>query len=463
MPSAVSATPASVPDMPHRATPRRADRRLPLAVADALWAELTTNSAVPAASGALTCFPSDPRAGYLLLGARVLPTAQGPDGQWHVHEADVRRAAEELSAVLMERGGMVRVAPAHGPLRANQKDGPALRWRQRLGQEWSRSRLDAASERSRGNAALPHLVGIDWRRATVERTQARAEDTWWLPRALVRILDAAEHAEAQWLLAARTCQRCDTVADPPDQWPLQTGSGRQTICPDCRTTTPRPYKGELDGQVYSVLSKRRASLEVSEWQCAVCRQAPACVVDHCHEHGYVRAPVCQPCNTRERPNYLYSNDVYVTSRYTSLFHTNAQDWLRHWHRCPGCRARTALPLPHLAALTALLVGEPLRPTHRDPHSSRRRTPCGELRASWSGSHHTPGSCMISLSVGYCPSGEHRTLAQVPYREALDRFHTWLAKTAPAVAAAAGPGRHDTAPVQFHPVIADTSSEGLALF
>ncbi|MEE1806928.1 endonuclease domain-containing protein [Streptomyces sp. BE133] len=26
------------------------------------------------------------------------------------------------------------------------------------------------------------------------------------------------------------------------------------------------------------------------WACAVCRTAPATVLDHCHEHGYVRAP-----------------------------------------------------------------------------------------------------------------------------------------------------------------------------
>jgi hypothetical protein len=279
----------------------------------------------------------------------------------------------------------------------------------------------------------------------------------------VKLLDAAEHTEAQWLLAARTCQRCHAVADQSGHWRVQAGSGWQTLCPDCRTTALRPYKDELEGQLYSVLSKKRGVLEVSGWTCAVCDDAPAVALDHCHEHGYVRGPVCQPCNTRERPNYLYSNDVYVTSRYTSLFHAQAEEWLRHWHRCPGCRARTTLPLPHLAALSALLVGGPLRPTHRDPHSSRRRTLCGELRASWTGSHNAPGSCVITLSVDYCPSGEHRVLAQVPYREAVDRFRAWLAQAAPAVARAAGPGRHDAVPAQFRPVIPDASGEGLALF
>jgi hypothetical protein len=228
-------------------------------------------------------------------------------------------------------------------------------------------------------------------------------------------------------------------------------------------TRLRRYNGELEGRRYAELSKRRGTLEVSGWMCALCQEAPAFALDHCHEHGYVRAPVCQSCNTRERPNYLYNNDVQVTGRYADLFHTRAQDWLTHWHRCPGCRARTALPLPHLAALTALLTGEPLRPTHRDPHSSRGRKPCGELRASWTGSHNAPASCVITISVDSCPSGEHRVLAQVPYREALVRFRAWLATTAPGVATAAGPGRHDSIPAQFRPVVADTSTEELTLF
>lgn len=225
----------------------------------------------------------------------------------------------------------------------------------------------------------------------------------------------------------------------------------------------RRYNGEMDGRRYAELSRKRGALELSTWMCAVCQNVPASVLDHCHEHGYVRAPVCPSCNTRERPNYLYRDDVHVTARYEDLFHAHAKDWLGHWHRCPGCRARTALPLPHLAALTALLAGEPLRPTHRDPHSSRNRKPCGELRASWSGTHNTPNTCTITISVDFCPSGEHRTLTKVPYREALERFRTWLAEAAPDVAAAAGPGRHESVPARFRPVIADTSSEGLALF
>ncbi|MFE2778497.1 endonuclease domain-containing protein [Streptomyces massasporeus] len=122
------------------------------------------------------------------------------------------------------------------------------------------------------------------------------------------------------------------------------------------------------------------------WACAVCRTAPAIVLDHCHEHGYVRAPVCQSCNTLERPDHLYSNDIRVANRYTRLFHTDTDHWLRHWHRCPGCRARTTLPPSHLAAWTAHIACRSLRPTHRAP---RGRKPCGMLRVSWTGSQNAP--------------------------------------------------------------------------
>ncbi|MFB7293766.1 endonuclease domain-containing protein [Actinacidiphila glaucinigra] len=447
-------------------TTRRTHGLLTLAAAEALWPELLSKSTVPAAPEAFTGSPANPRSGYVLLGSHLVPTVQDADDRWHVHEADVRRAAAELRLVTLNKNALVHVRPGHVPS-AGQGDARALRWRQRLGREWIQARNYDTSDGSwqqTGGDHLRHLAGIDWRRVLVVRTKTQAARTWWVPRTLGQVLDAAERAEAQWLLAARTCSRCGAKADNrPETWRVQTGSGQQTICHACRTTTLRPYTRELEGRLYSALSKKRGSLAVSGWRCAVCEEAPASVIDHCHEHGYVRAPVCQGCNTRERPNYLYRNDVYVTDRYASLFHTHAQDRLRHWHRCPGCRARTTLPLPHLAALTALLVGAPVRPTHRVRHSSRRRTPCGELRASWMGSYNQPRSCVITLSVDYCPSGEHSTLAQVPYRVAVDRFRVWLSETAPEAAAAAGPSRHDTVPAQFRPVIPDTSNPLPSLF
>ncbi|MFB7112163.1 hypothetical protein [Streptomyces sp. NPDC056291] len=148
----------------------------------------------------------------------------------------------------------------------------------------------------------------------------------------------------------------------------------------------------------------------------------------------------------------------MANHYTRLFHTHIADRLR----CPGCRARTTLPLPHLAARTVLIACRSLRPAHRDPRGSRARKPCGVLRVSWTGSHHAPGSCLLTVAVGFCPFGEHPVLARVLYREAADRFCAWPAGTAPAVAAAAGPDCLDGLSARFRSVIADASGEGLAL-
>ncbi|MFD7877780.1 endonuclease domain-containing protein [Streptomyces sp. NPDC059766] len=531
--------------MSQRVTPGRTDGLLTLGAADALWVDLTAGSAVPTASGAFTRSPSRAGMGYVLLGAQVVATVRAGGGQWSVAEAEVRRAAAELSTVAMDRRDLVRVGPFRGVPRQQGDEETPLRWRRRIAGELREQ--DGPERAARRDDGRPyHLAGIDWRRILVVQTHAGPQRTWWLPRAVVRLLDAAEHAETQWVHTARTgragvaatepsarsrgeaaaasespvrtgragvaaaeplarSRRAAAAAtEPPgptrragaaaSESPVRTGragvaaaeppaptrragvaaaespaqlrqvpeaDGRRTTSPRSATAVPRPYGGELEGRLYSVLSRQPGtSRQVAGWTCAVCRTAPAAVLDHCHEHGYVRAPLCQSCNTQERPDHLYSNDIRVANRYTRLFGTDAVAWLRHWHRCPGCRARTTLPLPHLAAWTAHTACRSLRPTHP---ASRGRKPCGVLRVSWTGSQNAPRSCLLTVTVDFCPSGEHRVLAQVPYREAVERFRRWLAETAPAVAAAAGPDRLDDLPAQSRPVVEDTGGEGLSLF
>lgn len=64
---------------------------------------------------------------------------------------------------------------------------------------------------------------------------------------------------------------------------------------------PTLYNGELAGQKYRVdrADRVRQGWPVaSEFMCAGCLTAQARVWDHCHTHGYVRAPLCNRCNTR---------------------------------------------------------------------------------------------------------------------------------------------------------------------
>ncbi|MEJ8632015.1 endonuclease domain-containing protein [Streptomyces sp. MS2.AVA.5] len=382
------------------------------------------------------------------------------NGPWRVPEAEVRRAAAAWNAVEMDARDLVRIGPFRGLPEQERTGGTLCGWRRRISWE-----LRGAEHpgRQAGHEPGPwsHLAGVDWRRLLlVQWSRDGAERSWWLPRAVVRLLDTAEHTENQWLHTTRSRTADNSVAGQHrrDRRAIDSQSGTGVDGP---AIPQRPYTGELRGQLYSVLSRKPGmSRQVAGWVCAVCGTAPAAVLDHCHEHGYVRAPVCPSCNTLERPDHLYDNDIRVASRYRRLFDTDAVGWLRHWHRCPGCRTRTTLPLPHLAAWTAHTATRTLRPTHP---GSRGRKPCGVLRVSWTGSQNTPRSCLLTVSVDFCPSGEHRVLARVPYREAVEQFRTWLAETAPAVAAAAGPDRLDDLPAEPRPVIADTNGEGQALF
>lgn len=59
------------------------------------------------------------------------------------------------------------------------------------------------------------------------------------------------------------------------------------------------YTGQLHGYRYrSDRVGRRGWPVASQFMCSGCLSVRASVWDHCHTHGYVRAPLCATCNTR---------------------------------------------------------------------------------------------------------------------------------------------------------------------
>ncbi|MCT9087318.1 endonuclease VII domain-containing protein [Streptomyces sp. ASQP_92] len=59
------------------------------------------------------------------------------------------------------------------------------------------------------------------------------------------------------------------------------------------------YDGELAGERYCVDRKGRQNWPAAaQFMCASCITERASVWDHCHTHGFVRAPLCNRCNTR---------------------------------------------------------------------------------------------------------------------------------------------------------------------
>lgn len=59
------------------------------------------------------------------------------------------------------------------------------------------------------------------------------------------------------------------------------------------------YGGELAGRRYRVdRGGRQDWPTASRFMCSACMTVRASVWDHCHTHGFVRAPLCSTCNTR---------------------------------------------------------------------------------------------------------------------------------------------------------------------
>ncbi|MEV2235392.1 hypothetical protein AB0H69_43495 [Streptomyces phaeochromogenes] len=206
-----------------------------LSAADALWVGLTNGGAVPIVCAAFAHFPADAGAGYVLLGGCVVGTVRAHGGPWGVLESEVRQAAAEVNMVAMDCRDLVRIGPFGGTPKQNQNNAAPLRWRQRIARELQ-EKSDAERAASSEDGRLHHLAGIDWRRAFVEEARHRTARAWWLPRAVVRLLDLAEHAETRWLQAARTDQK--TTATTGRCEPPAVGRRRaSTALPPCRAST----------------------------------------------------------------------------------------------------------------------------------------------------------------------------------------------------------------------------------
>lgn len=396
------------------------------------------------------------RQGYVLLGAVAIGAVK-KSGKWFVAEEDVVRAARALHAVQVDAEDLVRVDPVSawvgGPQDAG--DGQALRWRDRIGWLYAHAvqARDWGADWSLTTAWIPHLAGIDWQRWVVERRQP-GETSWWIPRAVAEVLDSAEAAEADWLVAARTCETCGAVTEPSSPWRAQVSDGWRTRCPECWAKTLSPYREELYNTKYSREARSRGRGDISGWLCAVCQKKPAFALDHCHDHGMVRAPVCSPCNMNERLQSQRESAGESSRLWYQVMHGEVSVWLRHWHRCAGCRERNTLPMSHMAAYTAHIVGSPLRPRHR-----KGEWQCGWLMPSWVGSPLAPAACTISVDFrSTCIDHQSGLLAEVPYREALALVRSFIQEKAPDVAAAAGPGDLGRAPAVFRPVVADDGQD-----
>ncbi|MFJ2008002.1 endonuclease domain-containing protein [Streptomyces chartreusis] len=156
---------------------------------------------------------------------------------------------------------------------------------------------------------------------------------WVLPRVYADMLDRWQERDRALAEQARICTGCQRRGSS-SAWRTPTATGYVTLCPACSGEAFQAYRGHLHGVAYrSVRRTHRAD----DYLCRLCRGSRASIWDHCHEHGYVRGPVCASCNTFE------GKGVAFLRRDGSV---------QHLLECSGCReART---LPHRFHLAVLL-------------------------------------------------------------------------------------------------------------
>lgn len=141
---------------------------------------------------------------------------------------------------------------------------------------------------------------------------------------------------------------------------------------------PEVYEGQLSGRRYRVDRADRQGWPVaSRFMCSGCMSAGARVWDHCHVHGFVRAPLCNTCNTRywgwvapaAWPARAEPQPRYQLLPLVSRVRRRAPRTVQRMSAVQGCLFRRGGPYP---TATATIAGGPC--TCASPHGAllRRR-------------------------------------------------------------------------------------------
>ncbi|MGW4910805.1 endonuclease domain-containing protein [Streptomyces sp. NPDC004270] len=95
------------------------------------------------------------------------------------------------------------------------------------------------------------------------------------------------------------------------------------------------YDGELVGERYRVDPPgRRSWPTAARFMCASCMTAQASVWDHCHTHGFVRAPLCNRCNTRYWRGWRPQHGRATHSRnFDDSYYRWCPEHADQWRRC----------------------------------------------------------------------------------------------------------------------------------
>jgi len=233
---------------------------------------------------------------------RSLIRVEKVSGRWHVSLRDVRNAALDLAALHTAdlRGHLVLDHAKRG-------------WQAKLVTALDKAQL---RERDHQQEAAPGGGGwfwsAPWGFLDLPSVARRRRGQWSVPETYVAIIEAGQALQKAALAERDRCARCGGVVKDFYDHAIRTGQGWDGLCPECHATHVdglRDYAGHLRDIPFA-RSQYRKNDPASNYRCVACSQ-PASAWDHCHEHGYIRGPLCARCNT---------NDGWLGNPYTSRAH-----------------------------------------------------------------------------------------------------------------------------------------------
>lgn len=315
-----------------------------LAAGRDLIADLTRGASLPVEVDALESGAFQP-CGSVILGDVPLH-GRKISGRWLVEEAAVREAARVLAAPV----DLADLVPPPPPDASGLSAGTWFDWRERLRDTIERRRYypDEADVDAAWSTSREDMAGVQFRRLITQ-----AGGAWCIPRGYAELLERWEGVGCTLTEAARRCEACGkTNRRKNTSWRVTVPAGYATRCPACCSAGAVPYEGEHSRRSYEAVKDRRrrglADAVPSRHLCRLCPQ-PGFLWDHCHEHSYVRGPLCAGCNGSERG------------------WTESAAGLAHLHGCSGCREANTLPGRHLLEIAL----ERLPRIERHPRCRRR--------------------------------------------------------------------------------------------
>ncbi|MFH0246555.1 endonuclease domain-containing protein [Streptomyces sp. HK10] len=313
-----------IPTVPTPPPPSR--ELVPLAAGRELLHALTRGAALPVAARTLDR-PEFERHGHCVL-ADVPVRGWKVRGRWLVDERQVRAAGAVLAAPVDLRD-LVPLPRPKGP--APEAVPAPDDWRRiiRYATDQRGYPAEWTAERTARICDSYTLAGVRFLDLVVS-----VGGKWRIPRGYVALLTRWGRVTAALMAAARLCEGCGADGTPRywhNGWRVATAAGYVTLCPPCRVDGAVPYSGELSGVPYRKAIAAKRGHAPGRYVCCLCPNR-ATLWDHCHDHGYVRGPLCGSCNQGEEG------------------WADGAAGLEHLRRCAGCREADTLPARQRAVL-----------------------------------------------------------------------------------------------------------------